>query len=123
MATPVSCVKPMRSPNRMKLAATMKAGATEPTTPMLIAVVYCSATNCRVPNAPPPVSDRKSMMPNFCLSFGQSRRMCPNANRLTSTNTTVQRTMARPPGGTCPAMARATTWFPAQHAAAVGSRT
>ena len=109
MATPVSCVKPMRSPNRMKLAATMKAGATEPTTPMLIAVVYCSATNCRVPKAPPPVSDRKIMTPAFCLSFGQSRRIWPNANRLTITNTTIQRTTARPPGGTCPAMARATT--------------
>ena len=55
-----------------KLAATMKAGATEPTTPMLRAVVYCRATNCRVPKAAPPVSDRNTMTPALALSFGRS---------------------------------------------------
>ena len=56
-----------------------------------------------------PVSDRKIMTPAFSLSFGQSRRIWKNANRLTIRNTTLQRTMARPPGGTWPAMARAMT--------------
>ena len=38
-STPASCKGPSRSRHKSQLAATMKAGATEPTTPMLSAVV------------------------------------------------------------------------------------
>ena len=106
----------------MKLAATMKAGATEPTTPMLSAVVKCRDTNCRVPKAPPPVTANKTIRPGLRLISAQSARRCTSANGSTASATMIQRATARLAGGTCPPAARANTWLPAQDAAASGSR-
>ena len=100
----------------------MKAGDTEPTTPMLRAVVYCRATNCRVPKAAPPMSDRNTITPALALSFGRSARICGQAMTLTTRNTSTQRSNETVAGGACPAIARATTWLPAQQAAASGNR-
>ena len=120
--TPKSCRRLMRSPNSRKLAATMKAGATEPTTPMLMAVVYCRATYCIVPKAAPPMSARKVSAPILALSLPQSAisRCGPTNPRISAT--TSQRTTDKLAGGTSPAIARAMMWFPDQQAAAVGNR-
>src|SRR5712691_9879296 len=100
----------------------MNAGDTEPTTPMLRAVVYCRATNCRVPKAAPPTSDRNTITLALALSLGRSARICGQATALTSRNTSTQRTNDTVHGGACPAIARATTWLPAQQADATGNR-
>ena len=87
----------------------MKAGDTEPTTPMLSAVVYCSATNCKVPNAAPPMSARKVSTPTFASSLAQSARICGHAKMLTARNTTTQRASETLAGGACPAIFLAIT--------------
>ncbi len=84
--TPSSCSQLRRSRNSSQLAATMKAGATEPTTPMLSAVVKCSATNCSVPKAPPPTAASSSMRPALRLSLGQSAARCGSANGSTTSD-------------------------------------
>ena len=101
----------------------MKAGDTEPTTPMFSAVVYCSATNCSVPNAVPPTSARNVSTPALASSLDQSARICGQAKMLTTRNTTIHRASDTLAGGACPAIIRATTWLPAQQAHASGSST
>ena len=93
-STPSSCSGARRSRNSSQLAATMKAGATEPTTPMLSAVVKCRATNWSVPKAPPPVMANRIIRPGLLLSLGQSARRCGRANGSTTSATTIQRTTA-----------------------------
>ncbi len=100
----------------------MNAGDTEPTTPMLRAVVYCKATNCRVPKAAPPVSDRNTITPALALSLGRSALIHGRPMTLTTRNTSTQRRNDTVAGGACPAIARADTWFPAQQADASGNR-
>ena len=87
----------------------MNAGDTEPTTPMLRAVVYCKATNCSVPKAAPPVSDRNTITPALALSLGRSALIHGKPMTPTTRNTSTQRRNDTVAGGACPAIARAAT--------------